>query len=517
MARILIAEDEEALRQIMERQLRRAGHQVSLAEDGLAALERLMAEEFDVVLSDMKMPRLDGMGLLERANEIAPTTEFIILTGHGNMENAVEAFRKGNVYDYLLKPLEDINELDAVVARAAERRHLRSDNTRLIAELKARIEELEEARRTLAIQAERDSLTGLFNHRAIHERVEALLEDGGSVAVIMMDLDCFKGFNDTYGHPVGDQVLKHLAEALRRVANADGALLARYGGDEFVVALPNACAREAQTVAEKVREHLERNSFVGPDNTRLPLRLCYGIADSTTTGPSLSVLMAAADAALYSAKGGGGDAIRLHHAVETPAEPRDRTGFGIYEMLIAAIDHKDRYTKQHSEDVTRYAIQLAEAIGASEQSCDALRLAGLLHDVGKIALPDQLLQKPGKLTAEEYEMMKDHVRLSTVIICGLPRQNDVLDAVATHHERWDGKGYPRQLAGEQIPLLGRILAVADAFSAMTTDRPYRAHMSFDEALEEIERCAGTQLDPDLAQVFVRCIRKMFANEFKKAA
>src|SRR5258707_6696154 len=156
MAKVLLADDEEGLRVMMGRQLRRAGHEVSLAEDGLEAVELLKTQTFDVVVSDMKMPRLDGMGLLEQAKLLAPDTEFIILTGHGNMENAIEAFKTGNVFDYLLKPLEDIHQLDGVVARAAERRFLRHENARLVGELRDRIEDLEAARAQLAQLAEHD-------------------------------------------------------------------------------------------------------------------------------------------------------------------------------------------------------------------------------------------------------------------------------------------------------------------------------------------------------------------------
>src|ERR1041385_2256766 len=162
MGKILLADDEEALRLMMGRQLRRAGHEVILAEDGLVAAQLLEEHTFDIVVSDMKMPRLDGMGVLARAKELAPDTEFVILTGHGNMENAIEAFKTGNVFDYLLKPLDDIHELNGVVARAAERRFLRHENERLVGELQTRIAELEEARTQLAQLAQRDGLTGLL-------------------------------------------------------------------------------------------------------------------------------------------------------------------------------------------------------------------------------------------------------------------------------------------------------------------------------------------------------------------
>jgi diguanylate cyclase (GGDEF)-like protein/putative nucleotidyltransferase with HDIG domain len=511
MTRVLLADDEEALRLMLGRQLRRAGHEVTLAEDGLVAAGFLETETFDVVVSDMKMPRLDGMGLLERAAHLAPDTEFIILTGHGSAENALEAFKRGNVFDYLLKPLEDIRELDAVVARAVERRHLRRENGRLVAELTGRIEELEAAKAELAFLAERDGLTGLFNHKTIHEKLVGTLEadPDQQVALMLLDMDGFKLLNDTYGHPTGDQALRYIGAALRTVCGgAEPVFLGRCGGDEFMVVLPRTAGARAGALAESIRAYLNDNPFPIPDGGRLPLQLCIGVADSAMAGRTPATLVAAADAALYESKQNGGNQVTLH-LVDTDAGENDpaRSTFNVLESLVTAIDRKDRYTKRHSEDVTNYALRLAEALTLSEDTYNAVRVAGLLHDVGKIGVPDAILRKPGKLTADEYEVIKGHVTVSALIIHGLPRLPDVLDAVANHHERWDGRGYPRGVSGYDIPLLGRIMAVADAFSAMTLDRPYRAGMSVEEALEEIERGAGTQFDPELARVFVETFRQ----------
>jgi diguanylate cyclase (GGDEF)-like protein/putative nucleotidyltransferase with HDIG domain len=508
MAKILLADDEEGLRLLMGRQLRRAGHEVVQAEDGQQAAERLDAEEFDLVVSDMRMPRLDGMGLLAHAKNIAPDTEFIILTGPGSMENAVEAFKTGHVYDYLLKPLEDIRELDAVVERALERRFLKRDNAQLILELETRVAQLEQARRELADLAERDGLTGLLNHRAVHNRLESLIEadPASPLAVILMDMDGFKLINDTYGHPVGDLVLRHLAFVLSMTC-PEGAVVGRCGGDEFMTVLPKTDVQAAGKMAEAIREAMVQRPMQAKDCTSLPIRLCFGVADTRGTGGSAISLVAAADSALYEGKHSGGDRVTLHLSPELENGDDPTIKFDILDGLVTAIDHKDRYTRRHSEDVTAHALLIVRELGLSDETFNAVRIAGLLHDIGKIGIPDSILRKPGRLTESEYEVMKGHVTLSALIIHGLPRLPDILDAVAYHHERWDGTGYPSGLCGEDIPLLGRVMAVADAFSAMTMDRPYRACMTKDEALNEIERGAGTQFDPELAHLFVEATRK----------
>jgi diguanylate cyclase (GGDEF)-like protein/putative nucleotidyltransferase with HDIG domain len=521
MARVLIVDDEEVLRLAFSRQLRRSGYEVTLATDGLVAVELLQQESYDVIVSDMNMPRLDGMGLLARAAELAPTTEFIILTGHGNMENAIEAFKTGNVFDYLLKPLDDIRELSAVVERAAERRLLRSENRRLtaelelqrenqrlVAELEARVQEIDEQRRKLQFMAEHDGLTGLYNHRSIHSRLENLLREHPDtvITVVMIDLDGFKRLNDAYGHAVGDQALRHLAEALRGSCGAN-ALIGRCGGAEFMVALPCVSMESAAFMSENIRCYMEARPFVTPDGTEIPLRYHLGMADSTRVGGAFLPLLAAADAALYESKVRGSDALTLHLAdVEQKANDAIRTVFESLEQLITAIDNKDKYTRAHSVHMTGYALLLVQELGCSSETYDIVRVAGLLHDIGKIGVPDRILKKPGKLTKEEYEIMKQHVTLSTLIIHGLPNLSQIRDAVACHHERWDGQGYPRGLRGAQIPLLGRVMAVADAFSAMTLDRPYRVGMTCEEALARIEEGAGTQFDPELARIFVAAIR-----------
>jgi HD-GYP domain-containing protein (c-di-GMP phosphodiesterase class II) len=175
------------------------------------------------------------------------------------------------------------------------------------------------------------------------------------------------------------------------------------------------------------------------------------------------------------------------------------------ESLVTAIDNKDHYTKVHSEIVTECAVMLAQELGYSEEVQKTLRIAGLLHDVGKICIPERILRKPGPLTPGEYEIVKHHTVIAEHLLVDLPDVEQVREAALNHHERFDGMGYPNGLEGERIPLLGRIMAIADAFAAMILDRPYRKGRTTGEALAEIQRCAGTQLDSELVEAFVRMV------------
>jgi putative nucleotidyltransferase with HDIG domain len=183
-------------------------------------------------------------------------------------------------------------------------------------------------------------------------------------------------------------------------------------------------------------------------------------------------------------------------------------GYGAMSMisaLTAAIDAKDHYTFAHSKNVARYAANLAVAAGLNEEQVRTIYAAGLLHDIGKISIPEDILNKTGKLTDEEYGIMKNHVNSSIEMIRHLPEMDYLVPAALGHHERWDGRGYPRGISGEDIPVSARCLAIADVFDAMTTDRPYRKGLSPEYALEQIRQGAGTQFDPHLAIVFVRLV------------
>jgi diguanylate cyclase (GGDEF)-like protein/putative nucleotidyltransferase with HDIG domain len=348
-----------------------------------------------------------------------------------------------------------------------------------------------------------DALTGLLNHGAavelLAEMVEGVRRDKGSLAVALLDVDNFKLLNDTHGHAAADSVLVGVADLLDEI-QGDSVIAARYGPDEFLVVDARATAAETERRVEQLRVQLSDVNVQFGDSERLPITVSVGIAALPEHATSVTDLLAQATIALGEAKGSGGDAVR------TVAARRARSvsgSFDVLQGLVIAVDTKDRYTKRHSEDVARYAVFLAQRLGLDKETLATIRVSGLLHDVGKIGIPDTLLRKPSKLTAQEFDVFKQHVVLGDAIVRDIPNVEAVRAGIRHHHERWDGRGYLEGLEGEEIPLIGRIMAVADAFSAMTTTRPYRKALPVEEALKRLGDAAGTQLEEDLVVAFIQ--------------
>jgi diguanylate cyclase (GGDEF)-like protein/putative nucleotidyltransferase with HDIG domain len=351
-----------------------------------------------------------------------------------------------------------------------------------------------------AQRAERDALTGLLNHRALLREIDAYLERDTPFALLLIDVDNFKLFNDTHGHPTGDDVLRRVAATLHETCRSQD-IAGRYGGDEFALLLHGTGTEEAGAVVQRLHAGIETHPYLAVDGTVIPLSISVGWACYPSDGQTRPSLVAVADAAMYAAKHG-----RQRAPQRVAADLLGDSPFGMLEGLVNAVDAKDRYTCEHSEDVTRLALMLVEALELSSEERRVLSVAGPLHDVGKIAVPDRILRKPGRLSAEEYEILKRHVIFGVAIIKGVLDDQAVIDAVAYHHERWDGRGYPYGRSGLETPLLGRIMQLADAVSAMTMDRPYRRALSWGQVVDELRAGAGEQFDPALVEVFVTAIR-----------
>ena len=373
-----------------------------------------------------------------------------------------------------------------------------------------------------AHRADRDSVTDLFNHRAIQEQLGQMLarsrRASGSFSLVMMDLNNFKFFNDTYGHPVGDDVLRAVAQGLKESCRVSD-VLGRYGGDEFIVLLPDTDAAGAIDACQRIKNVLDARHFEPIPGTRLPIATAFGWATFPQDGENVLELLTAADQNLYKHKRGG--ATYLSQTAKAQREANDELkklknrafggSFGVLDALVTAIDNKDHYTRHHSEEVTFLSLLVARELGYSPEKLQAVRISGLLHDVGKIAVPDDILRHPGKLDRDQWEIMQQHPVFGALIVKDVPQLDRVVDGIKYHHEKWDGTGYPEKLRGENIPEMGRLLALADCYSALTTDRPYRKGWHGEAALEEIERCSGTHFDPRICEVFLRVMRAEIAS------
>jgi len=348
----------------------------------------------------------------------------------------------------------------------------------------------------------RDPLTGLLNHGALVAHLAAEIEHarttGLPLGVALVDIDNFRLLNDNHGHAAGDAALLAVVELLRTRLPPQ-VVLGRYGPDEFLLVAPTDELVELEPALERLRVALADLSLQFEATERLPVTISAGLGSYPDNGTSVTVLLAVVAGTLEEAKAGGGDAIRV---ARLDTEEKPAASFDVLQGLVIAVDTKDRYTKRHSEDVSRYATFLATRLGADPDFLRSIRVAGLLHDIGKIGIPDGILRKPGKLTEAEFHIVQQHVALGNMIVRDLPDIELVRAGIRHHHERWDGDGYLDHLEGEGIPLIARILAVGDAFSAMTTTRPYRKALDVREALKRLEDAAGSQLDEQLVRLFV---------------
>ncbi len=363
-----------------------------------------------------------------------------------------------------------------------------------------------------------DELTGLFNRRHFEERLKEEIARhsryGDVFSIFLLDLDNFKTYNDIYGHPSGDNLLSQIGRIIKSsVRDADQAF--RYGGDEFVVILPQTAMENARVVAERLREQIANEMA----EKEVAVTCSIGLASYPSDGVISGELVTVADTALYYAKRTGGN--RVYLSSKILSEPLDeagvyarRNGLSAVYALVSTVEARDHYTYGHSRKVNTYAVALAELIGLSPDEVSKVSTAALLHDIGKIGIPDKILNKKGKLSAEDWEAIKSHPRLGANIVGNIPNLVPCVGSILYHHERWDGGGYPEGLKGEEIPIEARILAIADTFAAMTSARPYRPALHTEEVIEELRRCAGSQFAPDLVEVFIGIIKAGLPEEAK---
>jgi diguanylate cyclase (GGDEF)-like protein len=361
--------------------------------------------------------------------------------------------------------------------------------------------------------ARTDPLTKLPNRRGFRELLDLELERArrgtGQMTLVVGDMDHFKEVNDRSGHRAGDAALQRVARVLEAGKRSiDG--LARVGGEEFALILPDSDLHAALAIAERLRCEV-RDEFA---RDAVAVTISFGVASYGQHGETAASLLRTADEALYAAKANGRDMTVLYsHTLEeaprSDAQARDIQAerfVAVVLDLAETVDLRFSGSARHSETVGRYAEMMARELGLSEQRAARVQLAGRLHDIGKVGVPDSILGKPAKLTEEEFAIIERHPELGAQIL-EHPSLADVRGWVRAHHERPDGRGYPLGLSGEEIAIEARILAVADSYEAMTSDRAYSPSIGHSAAGAELERCAGTQFDPRVVNAFLAVLER----------
>lgn len=496
--RVLVVEDDPQLGRLIQLVLMEFTSAVSVVRTGSVALDQLKADSFDAIACDISLPDMSGLDVIAEARALAPASGIVAITGFVDVDVAVRSMKAG-ADDFLGKPF-DAEILWHLLNKAADSR--------------ARQTQAEQASvyRQLAYT---DALTGCPNRRFIDEFiVDAVAEAkrfGGPLVAAYLDIDNFKLLNDFVGHEQGDHVLKRVAHALEAYI-VEPAVFARFGGDEFVAVFPGMDEVQARTMLDRVRFAVSNIEVTNGNASPLPTRISCGVA--TFRGyETPRALIAEAEDQMYLDKSLSPTLITAgQEQSAAPGTLVKITNLKALRSLVKAIDRRDSYTRFHSDHATHLALRVARNMDLDDDAINAITIGGPIHDLGKIVVPDEILRKPGALTSDERRAMEEHPVIGAAITAAVTDYDTVVNLVRHHHERFDGDGYPGNLRGAEITVPTRIFTLADAFSAMTTDRPYRKGLTVDQAVDQIELGRGTQFDPDLAVEFVRMVDREFGRK-----
>ena len=489
--RILVVDDEKVIREILSEFLTLEGYVVSSVEDGEKALTELRLRPYDLVISDLKMPRVSGLQLLEKITEENINVLTVIMTGFGTVESAIEAMKKG-AYDYILKPFK-VEEVIHVVQRGLYRQRLQAENIRLrealtiykVSEaiasslevehildviLKAAIDEVDADIATLHLQ---DPRTGKYEERVKKVNAHHEVTVPGALP-----------------SPQFGTLLESFAVGAPIVAH--GLKASRFFSETVPIESVVSYAAVPLQVGGRVIGALNVFSFTrGKKFDEGHRKMLAVLASRAAT--------AIDNARLYD------DLVRTNDDLRKANDSLEENFQTTVSGFAQALEESDVYTRGHSERVATYAEIIARGLTLPEVEVLRIVKAGLMHDIGKIGIRYDMLNKPGKLTPEEVRVFRTHPEKGKRILDPVPCLHGLIDGCWCHHEWWDGGGYPRGLSGHSIPLVGRVVAIADAYDAMTSDRAYRRALPHQVAVDEIHRCAGTQFDPELADLFIKTI------------
>ncbi len=468
---VLMVEDSEDDVQLIRRALRQGGYtpdicQVEQAADFQSALS---AATWDVIIADYSLPTFSGLAALELLKNSGLDIPFVIVSGAIGEDVAVAAMKAG-AHDYILK--DSLTRLAPAISREIQEAAVRRERRKL-----------EERLTYLSLH---DTLTGLYNRTYFAAELERLHQpEFAPVGIIVGDLDGLKLINDTWGHQSGDNVLKLTASILRQCCPA-AATLTRIGGDEFVILLPAATRQALEQLCRAISQAVETYNQTSPLGQGIVLSISLGFALAGSEHTSLQDVFRVADNNMYREK--------LHRSQSNRS--------AIVQTAMKLLEARDFITEGHGDRLQQIVARLGFSLGMPESRVNDLKLLAQFHDIGKVGIPDHILFKPGKLTGEEFNEMKRHSEIGYRIAQASPDLSLIADYILKHHEWWNGGGYPLGLAGEDIPLECRILSLADAYDAMTNNRPYRQALPPAYAKEEIRRFAGVQFDPNLIEKFI---------------
>ncbi len=375
---------------------------------------------------------------------------------------------------------------EAVHVHLSETRITLSDGSVGVLSMCVDISELKEKEKELKYLSYHDGLTGLYNRYYVEAEMERLdTKRQLPISVIMLDINGLKLVNDTYGHDKGDKLLIKVADIIRDNIRQED-IVARWAGDEFVIILPQTDKQRAQEICQRIDKACEEADF-----NSIPISLGMGSATKTVIDQDIFNMLNKADSDMYKDK----------LAKRRSAKHR------LLRNLLNTLVAKSNETKGHAVRMTELAHRLGEEIGLNREQLKNLSMLATLHDIGKVTIPEEILTKPGRLSEDERKIVNEHPEKGYRIVASIDEYSHIAKYILHHHEKWDGSGYPEGLQGEDIPLLSRIITVVDAYDVMTGGRPYQKAKNREETLEELKKCAGSQLDPELVKVFVRLIEE----------
>jgi len=455
---------------------------VSKEEEFISAIK---LNKYELILFDFMLPGFNGFAALKHVKAICPSTPFICVSGFIGEETAVELLKQGAT-DYVSK--NKLGRLIFSIERSLKESKEAEEKERQTAELIFMNKELALQNEKILYISHHDFLTGLYN-RTFFEEERRRLDTARQlpISIIMGDVNGLKLINDGFGHHEGDQVLIEIGKILKSCCR-DEDIVSRIGGDEFAILLPQTDGQSAQQICSRIydtcKEYVSTDRLIHPS-------ISLGYATKIIDTMMIEDVLKTAEENMY-----------RHKLLESTSVHNS-----IMASLKVIMFEKSQETEEHAERMMALSKEIALALGLSDSQQNELELLAALHDIGKMNIPSDILGKPGKLNDEEWGLIRKHPEVGFRIAQATSELKPIAKFILSHHERWDGKGYPQGLKGENIPLLSRILSIVDSFDAMTNARSYRSALTKEEAMEEIIKNAGSQFDPKITQLFVEIISK----------